>query len=698
MPSISRVERSKKRNWGDPSRLLSALTIVIPIFFLILLSLAVFIKPVAGTTCNTNNCIEQAHAIIKRMNTEVNPCDDFYEFVCGNTLEDSSERNFQNELTNQIQKNLLKIYKEDINDSDHKLVKIEKKLFKKCMNEEDIEKDGLTRIKEVIKEVGGWPVLDGESNLNEIKFDWIEVTYKLRELGYPFSIFFDVGVTRDIENKEKFYLQITAAPNRDSYEISKYSKGEYAEILAKVAQMFDAKNWDLALSDMMEVYEFKQQLDAMDYVSRSHKKDTIEEYQKKYDKQYGGSFNWLEFLKKLVGSEIIISSYDYVSFQDVEIMSKWINRISTTSNRTVGNYMIWKLIEANIPYLPKKIQNVTSYNTNVPREEFCLEEIEKRFIQSPIKILTAKKLLPAEERQQIQEIFSNSKSEFLNLLDRTIWMEDKDKQVIRKNAEALTLNYGLPEDYFSDKIFDDMDVDMVETKDDTFLDLLAQVNKNYNTTLFKTITLPASMNVNSRAYYINTDDPLFRYNTAENELFVPINLAYPILQKHTQMSHKYSYVGSFFAAFLTILFSNYDAEFVKLEEQLSERTMYISKKIPECLATQIHRYNLYKETSAVVGITFSTAEKVSYVAYEKWLQNNEEKRLPGLNYTSRQLFWIVSTYCHIPDPSMNSYYNTVEFYSLVTLISKLNNPYFARDFKCPKGSETNPSVKCPLYL
>lgn len=196
--------------------------------------------------------------------------------------------------------------------------------------------------------------------------------------------------------------------------------------------------------------------------------------------------------------------------------------------------MIWKLIEANIPYLPKKIQNITKYSSDISREEFCFRETNKRFLQSPIEILNTKRLLSIEERQRVQEIFLDIKLEFLNLLDRTVWMEDKDQELIRKNAANLTLVYGLPEDYFSDKIFDDMDVDLVniytlyltnykiqiqqvETIRDTFLDVLTRANRNRQTILFKVITLPATINVNSRSY-IREKYPVLFYNKAENEL------------------------------------------------------------------------------------------------------------------------------------------------------------------------------------
>lgn len=88
----------------------------------------------------------------------------------------------------------------------------------------------------------------------------------------------------------------------------------------------------------------------------------------------------------------------------------------------------------------------------------------------------------------------------------------------------------------------------------------------------------------------------------------------------------------------------------------------------------------------------------SYTAYEKWIQSNREETLPGSSYTSRQLFWIAGTYCHVPSSHIPHPLNNVQLYSNDSLVSKFNNKYFARDFKCSLGSKTNPTVKCPLLL
>ncbi|KAF2905460.1 hypothetical protein ILUMI_00716 [Ignelater luminosus] len=694
MPLFNNEDLSNKKCWTHCSKLKIALTIIILTFLLlmVIILLVVFIKSGAGF-CNTEFCIRQTNKLKRGMNLDIDPCDNFYQFVCGNVLKDSSRKNFYVEANETVNRNYLKLYKEEIKDSEHKMVKTAKELFQKCLNTEDIEKDGLASIKDTIESVGGWPVLNHDNS----KFDWVQATYKLRELGYPFSVFINVDVTRKLENKEKYYLEITI-PDKliDEDEIiRKNSKNEAVGIMVKIANLFGAIDQNLAEREMREVYDFWQRISY--FGPKSPEKYTIEQFQKEYDQLYNKApFNWLEFLNKLLGPQIAVSTKDYVSIPDPHLVSIWINYFSTTSGRTVGNYMIWKVIQMQLPYLPKRIQNIMKYSTNSTREEFCLEETDKRFILSPIEVINTRNLLPAEERQEMQKIFSDIKSEFLSLFRKSNWMNGKDKEITMENVKKLILIYGLPGDYLNDKILDDMDVDLVERIGDNFLDYLAQANRNFQTIRFRQITVPASNNTMSRIYLESKSSSPLYYDKAENIFIVQTEFSYYV-QSDTPRYFKFSLIGAFFRTYFAKSLFQYDHDF-----GLTQQTKNSTDRLMKCIKNQTQKYNLpdHYQLEIQSALYASAAEKPSYMAYEKWVQNNEEEKLPGTSYTSRQLFWIAGTYCHVPTLLIDYYplYNDVHFYSNVSLVSKFNNPYFARDFNCPVGSKTNPAVKCPLYL
>ena len=52
-------------------------------------------------------------------------------------------------------------------------------VYKACMDEERIEKIGLEPLKNMLRELGGWPVL--EKDWDASNFSWIESVYNFRE-------------------------------------------------------------------------------------------------------------------------------------------------------------------------------------------------------------------------------------------------------------------------------------------------------------------------------------------------------------------------------------------------------------------------------------------------------------------------------------------------------------------------------------
>ena len=66
------------------------------------------------------------------------------------------------------------------------------------MDEERIERNGLQPLQDMLKNLGGWPVL--EENWDETSFSWIDSTYKFRRNGYSTDYLIDFSVVTDSKN------------------------------------------------------------------------------------------------------------------------------------------------------------------------------------------------------------------------------------------------------------------------------------------------------------------------------------------------------------------------------------------------------------------------------------------------------------------------------------------------------------------
>ncbi|RXG68310.1 Neprilysin-21 [Armadillidium vulgare] len=143
--------------------------------------------------------------IIERIDTSVDPCEDFYSFACGNFIKKvvlPDDKSFVTSIsaTNDILSLKVRfLVEEELKDSDPPSTKLVKNLYKSCMNIDLIQRKGLEPLKTIIKILGGWPVVEGE-DWNESQFDWVELVYKMRKFGYPEVNLLSFGITTDMKN------------------------------------------------------------------------------------------------------------------------------------------------------------------------------------------------------------------------------------------------------------------------------------------------------------------------------------------------------------------------------------------------------------------------------------------------------------------------------------------------------------------
>jgi neprilysin len=95
--------------------------------------------------------------------------------------------------------------------------------------------------------------------------------------------------------------------------------------------------------------------------------------------------------------------------------------------------------------------------------------------------------------------------------------------------------------------------------------------------------------------------------------------------------------------------------------------------------------------------------KLAYLAYQKYVKvHGEEKKLPGLNYSPNQLFWIsnAQSLCTklrteaMRDKILNMKTSPNRFRVLGPFS---NSKEFSKDFQCKLNSKMNPAKKCEIW-
>jgi hypothetical protein len=70
-----------------------------------------------------------------------------------------------------------------------------------------IEARGVQPLLDMLRRLGGWPVLDGKA-WNDRAFSWEQSVYKFRRAGYSVDYFLDFSISVDVKNSTKRIIDV----------------------------------------------------------------------------------------------------------------------------------------------------------------------------------------------------------------------------------------------------------------------------------------------------------------------------------------------------------------------------------------------------------------------------------------------------------------------------------------------------------
>jgi neprilysin len=159
--------------------------------------------------------VKAAANILEKIDENVEPCEDFYSFACGqfvkNTVipEEKVSVDAFSVVRDTLQEQLKSIITSPIDDSDIEPFKKVKKFYAACMDKETVENRGLDGINKIMESMGGWPVVKGD-NWNETQWTWQKAAINCRKNGYSTDYVVDFSVGTDLKNSSTKIIDVSS--------------------------------------------------------------------------------------------------------------------------------------------------------------------------------------------------------------------------------------------------------------------------------------------------------------------------------------------------------------------------------------------------------------------------------------------------------------------------------------------------------
>uniref|UniRef100_A0A1Y1L7Y0 Peptidase M13 N-terminal domain-containing protein n=1 Tax=Photinus pyralis TaxID=7054 RepID=A0A1Y1L7Y0_PHOPY len=722
----------KRRSKLEKKLVLSLLGIVIAFIIFIALVCVKYVIP--ERPCHSSHCLLAASQVIGSIDTTVDPCDDFFTFACGKFIEQihgDIEATSIKALEEKVARQVAELIKEPIKEDDHPFVKIQKQLFQNCMNEtEEEQENALNIFNETIRELQGWPVVEG-FEWDEQLFDWKRAIYQLRRKGLPYAIFFDVQVMPCLVNKTRNAVYLSEP---FVIRVEEEHKESYKRYMVEAAVAMGAEE-KLAIVELEKVFDLIDRVHKIvkendrpnNYTMADVKREllkeryTIDEYQKRHE-----ALDWLSFINGILKPAGKLTKSDYVYFPTEKFVESLLSLLDKTPRRIQANYIMWNVLDSTITYLNKKLQQIENNYLCVAdrslqsndRYKFCKRVINRTFRPSPVYINYARKYLPVEKRNKVKEMLTNIKGEFTELLKQSSWLDAESKEKALEKAQSMTGVIGTPGDYFNDDIYDTFKMEPKFAEDVTesnFFEIMLQNARHQVDLSFARIHKPNDDAYNDIVYHRAVATVNAMYSPSDNAMVLPVAILQGIFYDQDRPQYlNYGALGSIIGHEITHGFckdaSTFDKDGNEVESVWSNATAEAFERQIQCIIQDAEDFDV-EDTEATINGTLTLEEniadytgvKVAYAAYKNWVRvHGEEPQLTGVGYTPYQLFWVssISHECYqlsgkSLEQSLKRDSHALNVYRATAPIR--NSAEFAKDFNCPLNSKMNPPDKCQIF-
>uniref|UniRef100_A0A1A9WAX5 Peptidase M13 N-terminal domain-containing protein n=1 Tax=Glossina brevipalpis TaxID=37001 RepID=A0A1A9WAX5_9MUSC len=639
------------------------------------------------SVCLSESCVEAAFHLLESMNTSVDPCEDFYQYACGNWKRehpvpeaDTSISTFKL-LGSKILETLKRELEEPIIRHESQAVIKAKEFYESCTNTEKIQNSAEDRLKEILKSFGGWPVIEGDNwQFSLIPFE--EILGELHRT-YNVPVLLDLLVGTDEKNSSAHILKLDESPlplySRDAYldPHSEKVRQAYHNYMIETAVLLGA-NREIAAQELDQVLQFEIQLanltlrkeDRRD-VSGLYNKMSLPELQIRFPE-----LNWPLYLQTFLGSNARLDPNEELVIYGIEYLTGLTKLTNRTDKRTLQNFALWRLVRTVVVFLPDKYQkHLAEFHRvllGVHGETFrwvqCVMWTNRNFGLA-VGALFVKNNFDPKSREIASDMISTIREAFNELLDENNWMDDVTRAVAKEKADAMNQLIGYP-DILTNITALENEYQNLTIVSDNFMDnvyniLRWEIEKNLQL-LRKPVEkklIPFNPTAINAYYDFHTNDIGRQFDKDGNMLEWWNNATIEAFRQHTQC--------------IIDQYSNYKVAEVDL--------------------------NLNGRMTQGENIADNGGLKQAFRAYKKWVKRHgPEPLLPAVNLRHDQIFFVnfAQMWCETERPEALTISMAFANHPPgdIRVRGTLSNSIeFANTYHCPPGSAMNPIKKCTVW-
>lgn len=685
-----------------------------------------------STVCQNAVCKSIADDLLhKSMNEALNPCDDFYDYVCGNfekthplTAESARLSAFtirNSEIHQEIEQSMSSEKR-----SKSHAVSYLANLFSECSNITTHNARGLKPLQSMVDTaLGGWPMTKAGGHVPHGKHWNTVFTELFAHTGV--SPVFRMVVQYQPRMKQSL-LMIgpggTGLPPQVLLNQAHYAKQvqAYKDYIRQSALLFGATDNAKLKEDIEQMVHLEMniahvlQLNPFNFIrlgtlsglntATNHRIDWV---------------NWINSILVATKSTTKhLTLEDKIGVANIDYLHGAAEVLDQSKEEVVQNLFAWLTIYVFGPLTTDQFRHneavfrstLTGVKVEVPTPEYCFNVANAKLPFAMGRVYVDTHFTPADKKEA-EVLVKEIKGSFQNVLSTNDWLDAETKKLALEKLAAIKENIAYP-----DWVMADADLDHyyehlkgVNVQAGKFLESAMLLNTL--TTRHSLDTMHDAIN-HTLLWPMTPATVNAAYMPAENSITIPAAvLKTPFFDKARPFSMNYGSIGAIIGHEMTHGFDNNGRRFdlhgeMKNWWTLKTQTEFNHKA--QCMVTQYGSAiepttHLHVNGQLTLGenIADNGGVKESWNAYKNHIKNvGAAQTLPGLKYNADQLFFIsyARNWCSVSRPEvMASLIRTnphpPERFRVNIVLA--NSKAFSEVFKCPAGSKMNPADKCAVW-